>query len=115
MLQVSWQKCQGDVWGHFLLVDLSHPHFNSMEGVYVIWQSDNNRTTVIRVGQGIIKDRIAEHRKNSAITKYDNLFVTWAPVPVQYRDGVEKYLADTLKPIIGDAFPNVIPIAVNLP
>ena len=83
-----------------------------MEGVYVIWQGNGS---VIRVGQGKIKDRLAEHRANPAITKYDNLYVTWAPVYAQYRDGIERHLANVLKPLVGDAFPNANPIAVNLP
>jgi len=83
-----------------------------MEGVYIIWQSNG---PVIRIGQGIIRNRIAEHRENRAITKYNNLYVTWAKVPIQYRDGIERYLADTLKPLVGDAFPGVDPIKVNIP
>lgn len=112
MLQLAWQKCQGDAWGSFLDVDLAHAHFNSMEGVYVIWQHSG---PVVRLGQGIIKDRIADHRTNRAITAYNNLYVTWAPVLAQYRDGIERYLANTLNPKIGDAFPNANQIAVNLP
>jgi hypothetical protein len=111
-MQLSWQKCLGNVWGSLLWVDLGHIHFNSMEGVYVIWQMNG---PVIRVGQGVIKDRLATHRNDSAVTRYQNLLVTWAPVPAIYRNGVERYLANTLRPIIGDAFPNAYPIAVNLP
>lgn len=111
-MQIAWQKCIGDVWGPFLTVDLTHSHFNSVEGVYIIWQHGG---LVIRVGQGIIRDRIADHRTNRAITAYSNLYVTWAPVLAQYRDGVERYLADTLKPVVGDAFPNANPITVNIP
>ncbi len=112
MIQLLWQKCQGDVWGSFLNVDLSHNHFDNMEGVYVIWQG---RGPVVRVGQGFVRDRVADHRTNRAVTRYNNLYVTWASVPAIYRDGVERYLADTLKPVVGDAFPDVTPISVNLP
>lgn len=93
-------------------VNLNHSHFDEMEGVYIIWQQSG---PVIRIGQGIIKDRIADHRITQAITRYDNLHVTWAPVSTSYRDGVERYLADTLNPIVGDVFPDTNPIAVNLP
>jgi len=112
MLQLSWQKCAGDVWGPFLTVDLAHTHFDSMEGVYIIWQAGGH---AIRVGQGFVRDRLADHRTNRNITAYNNLLVTWAPVPASYRDGVERYLANVLQPKVGDAFPNVTPIAVNLP
>lgn len=83
-----------------------------MEGVYVIWQAQG---PVIRLGQGIIKNRIADHRNSRLITRYENLYVTWAPLITQYRDGVERYLAETLKPKVGDAFPDSYPIEVNLP
>ncbi len=48
-MQLQWQKCVGDVWGELLYVDLSHPHFNNMEGVYIIWQ---NGGPIVRIGQG---------------------------------------------------------------
>jgi len=112
MIQLLWQKCQGDIWGPFLGIDLSHVHFNSMEGVYIIWQA---KGPIVRIGQGVIKDRIADHRADQAITAYSNLYATWAQVLVQYRNGIERYLADVLNPKIGDAFPDVAPIEVNLP
>lgn len=112
MLQLSWQKCVGDKWGSFLNVDLAHIHFNNMEGVYVIWQGGG---PVIRVGQGFVRDRLADHRTNQVITSHGNLYVTWASVPTSYRDGVERYLANVLRPIVGSAFPNTEPIPVTLP
>ena len=39
-------KCQGDVWGTLMDVDLGHAHFNNMEGVYIIWQANG---PVVRV------------------------------------------------------------------
>ena len=111
-MQLDWQKCQGDVWGTFMNVDLSHSHFDDMKGVYIIWQKSG---PVVRVGQGVIRDRLAAHRNNEDITAPSSLFVTWAPVNVAYRDGVERYLADTLKPVVGDAFPDADPIPVSLP
>jgi hypothetical protein len=36
-------------------------------------------------------------------------------VGLVYRNGVERYLANTLRPIVGSAFPDVPPIEVNLP
>jgi len=113
MIQLSWKKCQNNMWCSFLNVDLSNAHFDKMNGVYIIWQNSSGST--IRVGQGIIKDRIADHRTNRDITAYNDLCVTWAPLLSKYRDGVERYLANSLKPKIGDTFPEVIPIEVNLP
>lgn len=111
-MQLAWQKCAGDVWGKLLSVDLSHSHFDNMEGVYIIWQSNG---PVIRVGQGNIRERLSRHRVDPKITAHPSLHVTWAPVNILYRNGIERYLANTLRPVIGDAFPNVFPTPVSFP
>ncbi|MFA6325191.1 MAG: hypothetical protein WCX46_03125 [Candidatus Paceibacterota bacterium] len=111
-MQLEWIKCDGDRWCSFTNVDLSHSHFDDMKGVYVIFQKEGK---VVRLGQGIVKDRISSHRKDYLITKHNPIYVTWAKVDRSQRDGVEKFLANKFNPIIGDAFPNVIPITVNLP
>lgn len=111
-MQIDWQKCHGNIWGQLLYVDLSHSHFNNMEGVYIIWQ---NGGPIVRIGQGNIRDRLSHHRNDPKITAHHSLHVTWAPVSSLYRDGVERYLANILKPIVGDAFPNATPIPVSVP
>ncbi|MDD5326821.1 MAG: hypothetical protein PHY02_03290 [Phycisphaerae bacterium] len=115
-MQLNWIKCQGDVWGNLNTVNLAHAHFDSMSGVYVIWHGGGTPRTV-RVGQGNIRDRLTAHRSDPDVQKYvgQTLYVTWASVPEASRDGVEAYLADILKPLEGQRFPNSTPIAVNLP
>lgn len=108
---VDWIKCVSDTWCGFLNVNLDNEHFESLSGVYIIWSG----TTTIRVGSGVIKVRISNHRDNSKITNYPDLLVTWASVNANQMEGVEKYLADTLSPIVGERFPNRTPIEVNLP
>ena len=113
-MDLTWNTCGNKkFWCSFLSVNLNHAHFNRMKGVYIIWQGGG---PIIRIGQGIIRDRLSAHRKDEAITSYGNLFVTWVAVSSSFsRDGVERYLADRLSPIVGDGFPNVVPIEVNLP
>lgn len=110
-LELKWTKCMGDVWCDFHRVNLSHAHFDNLSGVYVIW---SNKITV-RVGSGIIKDRIADHRNDPQITAFPNLRVVWAQVNRNQMQGVEKYLSDLLNPKVGERFPNVTPIPVNWP
>ena len=66
-------------------------------------------------GSRIIKDRIIEHRTNTEILRYHNLKVFWAEVDQSYIYGVERYLADKLKPLVGDRHPEAVPIEVNWP
>jgi len=114
-VQVQWIKC-GDAYCELNTVDLQHHAFDGVEGVYIIWYVGQNNP-VVRVGQGVIRDRLAAHRKDKAVQAYakTRLFVTWAAVPAAYRDGVEKFLADQYTPLVGERFPDRIPVAVNLP
>ncbi len=56
-------------------------------------------------------------RDELGIQKYEHmgLYVTWAKVQEHFRDGVEAYLADAWKPIVGPRHPNASHIAVNSP
>ncbi len=113
---LSWNKCEGDKWCPLLTVNLQHPHFENLEGVYIIWHGGQNPRTVY-VGQGVIADRLQQHRLDPQILKYSSLglFATWASVAPPLRNGIERYLADTLGPKEGAAHPNVIPIPATLP
>lgn len=116
-MQVSWNKCgQNPTWCALQTLNLEHEHFNGMEGVYIIWHGGPKPTTV-RVGQGVIRDRLQQHRTDPAITKYQDLglYVTWAKVDAVSRDGVERFLAEQLTPKVGDRFPSVLAVTVNLP
>ena len=115
-LSLSWNKCEGNKWCNLLALNLDHEHFDDMEGVYVIWHGGDNPATV-RVGQGFIRDRLAEHRQEQEVLVYRPraLYVTWARVSANDRDGVERYVADRLRPLVGARFPDVDPIEVNLP
>ena len=115
-MRLNWIKCTEDRWCPFTRVNLSHPHFIGLEGVYVVWHSGNSPATVY-VGQGKVAQRIQEHRSDNRILVYSHigLFVTWSQVESAYRDGVERYLIDTLNPKVTQARPNVNPMPVNLP
>ena len=115
-MRLNWMKCQGDVWCKLNTVDLDHEHFHNRYGVYIIWHG-GAKPAVVYIGQGKIKDRIAEHRSGLEIQQYANedLYVTWATVPTQNRDGVEAYLAASWVPKVGERHPTAPQIEVNPP
>ena len=118
-LKLYWNKHQSNIWETLWGVNLEHSHFDGRAGVYIIWYwSKSYQPITVRLGQGFIKERFKDHKKDSEILKCARgyiLYATWADVPIIHRDGVEKYLADILKPLVGDQYPNAIPIEVNLP
>jgi hypothetical protein len=115
MITVHWFKCGDD--RHYC--DLENLNLDSVTetGVYIIWH-EGNPSRVVRLGKGKVADRLAAHRKDAAVLAYKKqgkLRVTWASVPAHQIDGVELYLANTWPPLIGDAFPDVVPLEVNSP
>lgn len=111
-MNVKWGTCGDDShWCDFHKLNLNSDGFKDKKGVYIIWSGE----TIVRLGSGIIKDRITDHRDNPEIIAYKDLKVTWAKVNANQMQGVEKYLADVLDPAVGERFPDRTPIEVNLP
>ena len=119
-MQLHWMKGQNSTWYTLDSIDLAHEHFNTMHGVYIIWVGGKEPQVVVYVGQGNIKERLTEHRKNPEIFLYGDvldtdLYVTWATVARQNCDAVEAYLADKWDPKVGERHPQAPHIAVNSP
>jgi len=125
MLSPNWVKRTDQAWLRLEKVDLSEV---TTQGVYLIWhgaytwRDQNGRECLqqsrwVRVGQGVICDRLQVHRSDAAILKYraGTLYVTWASIPVAQRDGVERYLGEQLNPLVAERFPQAVPIPVRLP
>ena len=115
-MYLIWTKCQGEVWCKLNNVNLGHSHFNNCQGVYIIWHG-GRKPAVVYVGQGDIKACIPEHRSDPAIQQFERLglYVTWAAVPEQSREGVESFLVKKWTPKIGANHPFADPIEVNSP
>lgn len=115
MIQVTWQKCGDD--RHWCSFDKLRLDNLRADGVYIVWHG-GSKPRVVYVGQGDVADRIAKHRNDPRIThyrRYGGLYVTWASVPRNQQDSVERHLADRWNPLVGVAHPEVRPLAVNSP
>lgn len=113
---LNWRRCQGDVWCKLNHVNLDHEHFNDKSGVYIIWHG-GPEPKVVYIGQGDIRVRLKKHRTDLEIQQYAHLdlYVTWATVSQQDRDGIEAYLADYWNPKEGEQHPDARLINVNSP
>jgi CheY-like chemotaxis protein len=114
---VQWEKCKRGTWCMLSELDLDHGHFKDMEGVYVIWQGEEN-PVALRVGQGSLRECLARERNDTALLAYreqHELYVTWAEVNPRFRDGVLRYVSEALKPELENSYPDVPPIRINLP
>ena len=115
-IPVRWVKCSNEEWCPLDTVKLSHTHFHSMTGVYIIWHA-GPEPAVVAIGQGYIRDRLTAARRDPDIQAYGhlNLYVTWAHVDKRYRNGALAYLAAHYKPKLSRPVPLTKPVAVELP
>ena len=113
---VHWNRTQGDAWAEFFAVDFDDPHFEGLEGVYVVWQGGAH-PAAISVGLGSLRKELKAQRADSAFAAYRGkpLFVAWAKVDAAARMGVARYLYETLRPRTLMTVPAAPPIDVNLP
>ena len=107
-------------WHELNAVDLSANCSNKARGVYLIWRGEESlsQAVVIYVGQGNIRERLSEHRRDPEIQKHGSistLFVTWAEVSNDNLDGVEEFLAQIYRPRVGQHYGSVPHITVNWP
>lgn len=124
-MQIVWIKnLNTSEWFDFLRLNLDAAYFTDKYGVYVIWYTSpaesNAESKVIRLGQGNIGERLRAHRTDPSILRYANigqLKVSWAVLNNFSKmtiDGIERFLAESYRPLIGDRFPEVDTIPVNL-
>ncbi len=115
-MPVRWVQCAHNDWCPLNTVKLSHAHFDTMEGVYIIWHGGKD-AAVVAVGQGFIRDELWAAKGNSAIQAFRRygLFATWAPIADRNRDGVLAYLAKHYNPKVSRPVPATEQVAVELP
>ena len=117
---VSWARPLRGGWYSFKWANLRL--LCMAEGIYILWypETDTRPFQVMYVGQGIIRNRVDHHRGNHSRILHKvvarHLRLTWTVVPsIADRNAIERYLAETLRPVVGEAWPGVLPLRVNLP
>lgn len=114
MINLQWAIAEDNQW--YTLEGYNFAAITA-KGVYVIWH-EGRPGRYVRVGQGSIGERLTAHRHDPAILAFNRngiLRVTWAIVHAAQRNAIERYLAQTLQPLLGYRFPDLDQMRVNLP
>jgi hypothetical protein len=115
-VRIDWVKENPDRWFRLDFVDLAKVN---CYGVFVIWKPGIPQVTpsmTIQVGHGDIASSLLKARHAFAVSKHGrDLLVTWAAVDVLYVSGVEAYLVQQLRPLIGTRLPLAPMHPVNVP
>ena len=121
MRVLTWFRNNNNNFHQLSTVDLSHSHFSGLEGVYIIWYKPKlDIIQTVYVGKGEIRERLRSHQNDAQIRLYgpssgNTLYVSWANVPSDLQDGIEKYLHEKLRPLLGQRSPDATPVPVNMP
>lgn len=145
LMTVHWQKCNNYLsWGSWCRLDsdlLDDPRLEirlsrnlygfdtsiGITGVYIIWAGIGDNRTILKVGSGIIKERLRAHLNDPKVQSHEHkgLYATWAYIGPSFKPdgqlndrerGVERFLGLILNPKLGERFPNNVDfILVNLP
>jgi len=114
--QLTWHRCGNPAgWCSLARVDLDA--IDGEEGIYVIWHK-GRPSRVVSVGQGPIARRVGLERRDPGVLFYERfgtLHVTWALVPPRQREGIERFLIEEWKPLLGGRALKAKPIPVNPP
>ena len=119
-LTLNWQHLD-DKNEYLRLKDvlLDTPYFDCLSGVYIIWCQDVARPTVYAgQAQDLIRDRLYARRNDLQIREHaaiHTLYVAFAEAATDDIDGIERFLHDSLNPLVRDRAPNSDSIPVNLP
>jgi hypothetical protein len=114
MIRLQWAVADGNQW--YTLEGYNFSRITA-KGVYAIWH-EGQPGRYVRVGQGIIGEQLTALKHDAAILSYRRngiLRVTWAVVQGSYLQPVERYLTQTLQPLVSHRLLDIDPIRVNLP
>jgi len=87
-------------------------------GIYLIWSGEERLETVyVGISKDDIAGKLGEHQKDVNILKCarSGLYVSWADLQEDCLQGMERYFADTLRPLVKHAYSNDKHIEGNLP
>ena len=115
-MNLNWYRCEGEIWCELNKIDINHGTLDGLEGVFVIWCGDKQRN-VIRIGEGKIRKQLELCRKDITVQAFSahGLYVTWAAISENDRNGVVKYLTKKLNPKFDSPATQGFSSKVNLP
>jgi hypothetical protein len=123
-VDVLWQRDARGFYPRLLAFDAEELGLTGVGGVYVLWHRGQSPRWIYigasnDLGQSIERARDAEDVLT--FETHGRIYVTWAPIKPEFRDGVVNYLRSTMEPLVTDTLesdvsnPSAEPIAVLSP
>lgn len=105
---MKWAKKSDGQWHKLFELELCERCLKDLTGVYLVFYKKNNlppenhRYSVLSLGQGHVKTKLMQLRKDPAMSKHREKgpFVTWISAPPSLLDKIELVLSKNLEPIM---------------
>ena len=105
---MKWAKKSNGQWHKLFELELCEKCLKDLTGVYVVFYSEKTTPvdgpiySVLKLGQGHIKNKLLQLRKDPAMSKHREKgpFVTWISAPPSLLDEIELVLSKNLEPIM---------------
>ncbi len=98
-----WAKTRGGSFHRLLFTDVEKLGLSGQSGIIVLWHGGlKPKWIYIDKSKNIAQD-LDSYLDDDNIMDFDNrggVFATWALIRPEFRDGVLKYLLDSMKPLI---------------
>jgi len=110
-IKVAWARYKSQKWCRLNSLNLD---LVRARGIFIIWNPAKGN--VIQIGQGNIAACIQNSRNSNLITRFgEDLRVSWAKIPLCYRDGAIRYLYEQYSPVIGEISHSAPLVIITLP
>ncbi len=93
-MNLNWTKCKGGVWCDLFKLNVNHPTFSEMQGIYILWIEKDNIRKVLKIGYGVMSEELNNAKNDLAIQafRYIGTPMTFAPVDEDFANGILTYL-----------------------
>jgi hypothetical protein len=103
LMDPQWARSPTGRFHRFIHLDPEERGLSGVTGVFVLWHGGVKPEWVYVAKAKDLAAALHEVAKDEDVMYYEvrgGLFVTWSPILPQYQDGVVRFLAESLKPVI---------------
>lgn len=107
-VDVEWQRDERGYYYRLLRLHPAEAGLVGVGGVYVMWSRGVHPKWIHVGATGNLGEAIGWARDAQEVLAFEgrgSVYVTWAPIKADYRDGVAIYLKDKLSPELPQPFP----------
>jgi hypothetical protein len=117
-VEVPWQRDPRGYFNRLLRLHAAEAGLSGIGGVYVMWHRGVRPQWIYVGATENLGEAIDQARDTKEVLNFEgrgSVYVTWAPIKPEFRNGVASYLRTSLKPEINASFATDNPASDKAP